>query len=172
MRDCDNAKMRDLLPDLLHDRLTVDVRAEVEAHLVSCADCRAELALLRGVQAAVAGRGTPAIDAARVSASLRPYRARSAWSAASQSWPLRAAAAVVLVAGAATLLRDGDSATRPDTVFASAHPSELSVGGLTDIPDSDLQTLLDGMGKLEAVTPAEPDVIVVPAVGRGSGTQP
>mgnify|MGYP001149706736 CR=1 FL=1 len=33
MNDCPNAEMRDLLPDLLHDRLPVDVRGEVTAHV-------------------------------------------------------------------------------------------------------------------------------------------
>ena len=171
MRDCQNAKMRDLLPDLLHDRLAADVRAEVQAHAASCADCRAELALLRDVQAAVARRRTPAIDTARVSAGLPPYRARSRWLATSQSWPMRVAAAVVLVAGAATLLRDRGPGMRPDTVVAAA-TAELSVGALADIEDNDLQSLLDGMAKLEAVTPSEPEVFVVPAVERGNRSEP
>lgn len=175
MRDCENARMRDLLPDLLHDRLAADVRAEVEAHIAGCADCRAEFALLRRVQAAASAVSVPAIDASRIAAGLPRYR-RSAWSAASQSWPLRAAAAVVLVVGAATMLRDRSGpGAQPDSVIASAagvatSPAggELSVGGLNDIPDTDLQALLDAMSKLEAVTPSEPDAVVVPAVGRGS----
>ena len=175
MNDCVNAEMRDLLPDLLNDRLGVGARAAVEAHLAGCTDCRAELELLRQVRAAASAMKVPSIDASRLSANLPPYR-RSAWRAASRSWQLRAAAAVVLLAGAASVLRDRLSQLpQPDTVLASAataQGAELSVGGLTDIQDKDLQALLDGMAKLEAVTTAEPDVIVVPAVERGSGSQP
>jgi anti-sigma factor RsiW len=64
MNDCPNADMRDLLPDLLHDRLTATVRAEVTAHVASCEDCREELALLRSLHAVVTV--TPRIDVAYV----------------------------------------------------------------------------------------------------------
>ena len=47
MTDCPNAEMRDRLPDLLHERLEASVRAAVTAHVDACADCRAEMALLR-----------------------------------------------------------------------------------------------------------------------------
>ena len=49
MNDCSNADIRDQLPDLLHDRLSVTARAAVVAHVDSCVDCRDELELLRGV---------------------------------------------------------------------------------------------------------------------------
>ena len=47
MNDCQNAEMRDQLPDLLHERLAATERAVVMAHLDGCVDCRDELALLR-----------------------------------------------------------------------------------------------------------------------------
>ena len=53
MNDCTNAEIRDQLPDLLHDRLTVSVRDVVVAHVADCADCREELELLRGVRVAM-----------------------------------------------------------------------------------------------------------------------
>ena len=42
MNDCPNAEMRDLLPDLLHERLDASPRAVVSAHVGACEDCRAE----------------------------------------------------------------------------------------------------------------------------------
>src|SRR4029078_419075 len=51
MNDCLNAEMRDLLPDLLHDRLAADVRAAVTAHVSACIDCREELEVLRHLPA-------------------------------------------------------------------------------------------------------------------------
>jgi hypothetical protein len=61
MTDCPNAEMRDRLPDLLHDRLDVRMRAAVLAHVDDCADCRAELALLEGVRGMMDAR-TPRVD--------------------------------------------------------------------------------------------------------------
>jgi hypothetical protein len=49
MTDCPNAEIRDLLPDYVHDRLSVTDLARVEQHLVSCAECTEELALLQAV---------------------------------------------------------------------------------------------------------------------------
>jgi len=61
MTDCPNAEMRDRLPDLLHDRLDVRMRAAVMSHVDECADCRAELALLEGVRGMMDAR-TPRVD--------------------------------------------------------------------------------------------------------------
>lgn len=49
MTDCSNAEIRDLLPDYVHDQLSVTDLARVEQHLVSCADCAEELELLQTV---------------------------------------------------------------------------------------------------------------------------
>ncbi|OYV74079.1 MAG: hypothetical protein B7Z72_01020 [Gemmatimonadetes bacterium 21-71-4] len=63
MTDCPNAEVRDLLPDLLHDRLDEATRMRVEAHLRACEECRGELALLRSLRAAAvpypSARGVP-----------------------------------------------------------------------------------------------------------------
>ena len=53
MTDCPNAEMRDLLPDLLHERLDPSARAAVMAHVAKCAECRAELALMREARIAL-----------------------------------------------------------------------------------------------------------------------
>lgn len=164
MNDCSNVTMREMLPDLLNDRLPAVARAQVEAHVESCADCRAELALLRLVRASVVA---PQMDSSRIAAGIAPYRRPSVWLAAARSWPLRAAAAVILIAGSTTLLRQtGAPVAQPDTVLAAAASPELAVGALTDIPESDLRALAAELAKLQAVTSAEPEV-VVPGVGRG-----
>lgn len=49
MTDCSNAEIRDLLPDYVHDQLSVTDLAQVEQHLVSCAECTEELALLQAM---------------------------------------------------------------------------------------------------------------------------
>lgn len=68
MRDCENAEMRDLLPDLLHARLGPSERAGVERHVAACDDCAAELALLRQAQASMAM--APVVDVSRIVAAL------------------------------------------------------------------------------------------------------
>jgi hypothetical protein len=69
MNDCSNANIRDQLPDLLHDRLSVSVRAAVMAHVDGCMDCRDELELLRGVRGALVAQ-TPRVDIAYVVGAL------------------------------------------------------------------------------------------------------
>jgi len=61
MNDCQNAEMRDQLPDLLHERLAATERAVVMAHLDGCVDCRDELALLRVAHGTLI-KATPRID--------------------------------------------------------------------------------------------------------------
>ncbi|HEX7952990.1 MAG TPA: zf-HC2 domain-containing protein [Burkholderiales bacterium] len=161
--------MREMLPDLLNNRLGADARASVAAHLMTCADCRAELAVLRQVRAAAS---SPAVDVVRIASVIPPYRPSTVWVRMSRSWTVRLAAAVILIVGGATVMRHRDATLdKPDTVLAMNTPSpELAVGALADIPDQDLRALMAELGKIQAVTPAEPDV-VVPAVGRAGGGQ-
>ena len=67
------------------------------------------------------------------------------------------------------MLRQGTQvADQADSVLALGPSPELAVGTLADIPESDLRALAAELGKLQAVTSVEPEV-VVPSVGRGSG---
>ena len=77
MTDCPNVAMRELLPELLHDALSATDRVAVEAHLASCEDCAAELALLRAAQRTMAGVRVPAFDTAAIVAALPRPGARA-----------------------------------------------------------------------------------------------
>jgi hypothetical protein len=92
MNDCPNGDIRDLLPDLLHDRLAGPERERVEAHLRACTLCEAELGLLRDLRTTL--RRAPSIDVGAIAAAIPAYHApvRRSWTA----W--RAAAAIVAVA--------------------------------------------------------------------------
>ena len=192
MRDCQNAEMRDRLPDLLNDRLAAAERAEVHAHLNTCVDCREELGLLQQLRSA-----TPShqVDVNRIVAALPAYKAAPAWRSVT-SVVLQIAAAIVLLAGGTLWLLDrrpvdvagGNQpvAVSPtsDTPAARETPrpmsrlrapateppaTELAVGAMfDDLTDAELETLLRSMGALETLTPVETEV-VVPAVNR-SGT--
>src|SRR6266508_4285690 len=68
MIDCVSTEMRDALPDVIHGGLDPAKLAEVEAHVASCAQCAAELELLKAV---VASRpAAPPIDVQRIVAAL------------------------------------------------------------------------------------------------------
>ena len=119
MNDCTNADVRDLLPDLLHGRLDAAARASVEAHVAACADCAAELAVLRNLRSAT---GTPKVDIASIVAALPAYRApaRRSW----VGW--RSAAAIaVIVAGASSVavLQRGV----PTEIAGVAHSSTVTL---------------------------------------------
>jgi hypothetical protein len=176
----------------LHDRLPAAARAEVRAHVEACDACRSELELLVRLRAAVV---TPRVDAPRIIASIPPYRVRSFWRRSLESTQLRAAAAIVLIVGGAAVFalvaRRPQPPEVPPTVVetpvielsptAPAPPGvvslpvgrvvsgELAVGEtFQDLTEGELRALLDDLANLEAVTPAENDV-VLPALGR-SGT--
>ena len=108
MNDCSNAEIRDKLPDLLHDRLSVSARAVVLAHVDGCIDCRDELELLRGMRGAIAA-ATPRIDIAYVVGALPKAPARTSVPVARVSGKPRwadwrvAAAVTVLVAGGSSV---------------------------------------------------------------------
>lgn len=167
MRECDNAAMRDLLPDLLGDQPGRPELAAARRHVTDCDACRAELALLASVRSAVR---TPAVDTAAIAARIPAYRPSSRWQGILRAPAFRMAAAILLVVGIGTLTSDAPERGAPDTADArpvAAVPRELGVGtSLGELSEADLQRLVDEMGDLEAVTSTEADVVVIPAVDR------
>ena len=144
MSDCPNADIRDLLPDLLHDRLDARTRARVVAHVDGCEDCRSELELLRSLRNSL-DRATPRVDVNRIvaalptPASVRPAQRRRVWGARILSdW--RIAATVTFIAASGTSLvvmrnvRDGgrDSATTP----AAQHVANAASESTSIVPPS------------------------------------
>lgn len=170
MRDCSNAEMRDALPDLLHATLPSRRLAEVRAHVDACDACRAELDLLQRVRSSARAQD---VDTHRIVASLPPYRPQPAWRRVVDAPMLRVAAAIVLLAGGATLLhRGGDPSPSMVTVADSSEeqapaPAELGVGEtFADVSDSALVSLVEAMDDLDAVLSEEPESItVLPAEG-------
>lgn len=167
MRDCPNAQVRDALPDLMHGTLPPQRLADVRAHVDGCDACRAELALLERVRRSV---HSPAMAVDRIVAKLPAYRRRPAWRRMVDVPGLRAAAAVLVIAGGAALLFRGDtSPTRTsveDTVVPRISvPVELAVGEtFVGISDSALVSLVEAMEDLDAVLSEEPEHITVPVL--------
>jgi anti-sigma factor RsiW len=173
MTDCPNGDIRDLLPDLLHGRLGAAERAEVEAHLRECADCREELELLRSMRGAL--RRVAAVDVDSIVANIPPYRA-PARRVSARSWGgWRIAAAVTLLAVGGTsvvVARNGDQAPASVAGVAPTATRELALSGGTigELDDSELSALIDDIEFLNAVTPT--DVDNAAAVGPIAPTSP
>lgn len=112
MTDCSNAEMRDRLPDLLHEQLDPSARAAVMAHVAQCADCRAELTLLREARVALTS-GMRTVDVAAITRAViaRPSapvidavsrrRRVSMWK---DDWLVAASIALVAIGGASFAL--------------------------------------------------------------------
>jgi hypothetical protein len=103
MSECTNGELRDLLPELVNDRLDVQSRARVEGHVASCTECAEELALLRSLRPALLSE--PAIDARRIAAAVLAQTAGGASRAPARAglaspWRVAIAAAALLALGA------------------------------------------------------------------------
>jgi hypothetical protein len=143
MTDCANGEMRELLPDFVHDRLGAAEAARVQAHVSDCAECSAELELIRAVMASAPA--APAIDVAAIVANLPqpPARADSVARPAMvregrvfrfgvRQLPIAAALALAasvtfVVVGrqkSPTEIRPGASAQAPAGIPASSRPAE------------------------------------------------
>jgi anti-sigma factor RsiW len=182
MTDCTNLEMRDLLPDLARGALTGPSLVAVERHLATCASCRAELALVRSARTVLSV--APPVDASRIAAAVVRSRAtrrttmRRVW---------LAAASVIAIVGAAALARSVASkpgepelapvvaqreAPSPRTapadsngrVRSTARPpagAELVVsGGVSDLADADLESLLRMLDGLDAQLDVEPAALL------------
>ena len=164
MTDCPDAEMRDALPDLMHGTLPPDRLAVTRAHVDGCDACRAELALLARVRDAVR---TPTIAADRIVASLPAYRRQSSWQQVAGRPAFRIAAAIVLLAGGASLaLRSGGPTTQrvvADSLTRVAPVTELALGEtFADVSDSALVALVEAMADLEPLLSEDPETIAVP----------
>ena len=195
MNDCQNVTMREALPELLHGQLADGERRLVEAHLVECAECTDELAILRAV---LASAPTPSVDAGRIVAMIAPYRGAEVASTsttvvggvAAESQPdiiplrprgvryarfsrLQLAAALALAAvgiSTATVVARGRQHAPVASVAAHASAAAQDRGvalvATADLSDTQLATLINDMNSMQALPPAEPEPIA-PAVDGG-----
>ena len=186
MRDCPNVEMRELLPDLMSGRISASDRGRVEAHLATCAECRAELALLESVRASAK---TPAIDVDAIArkvvvASSAGASARRATATRLRYWRIAAAFMGLTVAGlTARKLADSEhptsyatrdtnppahSSVKPPQHPATAGAASIDVPADTrDLSTEELQQLLNSLQNMDAVPETEPAPLVTPPEGGG-----
>jgi anti-sigma factor RsiW len=135
--DCLMTEVRDALPDLLHGRLSELDTATMKAHVESCAECRAELALLREVRSSAPM--APAIDAARIASVVTPYGAAAvirnlpAQPDRKKTWRfalLAASAAIAVALGGVALNRfNVNDGAAPSVVATTPLTTSSSVSG-------------------------------------------
>lgn len=172
MIECRNDDMRDLLPLLAHGALDAHASARVRTHVAGCEACRAELALVERAGAAI-DASVPALDLAAITAGVRrATRLRLERPARARWMPRRVAAvaaSLLLVATASIgvfATRDGrPGASLVDSAgVAGSVPDRRIVasagvpvpGGLSELSDDDLVTLLAELDRVEATVEAEP----------------
>jgi len=169
MNDCQNAEMRDQLPDLLHERLDATARATVTAHVAACADCRDELELLRVARGTLL-KATPRVDLnfiieAIPHATPRTLTPKIARRPMWADWRI-AAAGVLMVAGASSyslLGRHGGAAVR-DSLGAQVATVASGVPSVRPQP-------MDSAATAHAPTPRPEQVVAEgsPEAGESSG---
>lgn len=171
MNDCQNAEIRDQLPDLLHDRLDATRRAVVLAHVGDCADCRDELELLRSARA-MFHAGTPKVDVNWVVGALplpkrravREQRRRPVWS----DWRIAAAVAVLAAGGGSFAVLRQQRDRVPSAMKAAA--INTAKAGVSARPDSTATTETSQVAPAPLGPTAPPrDNVVASEAGLGSG---
>jgi anti-sigma factor RsiW len=193
MSECKNLEVRDLLPALVRGELKSSDRVAVEEHLALCAECRAELEVVRDLASVL--RSTPAIDTARIAhgvvRTVRERRAapisldavrrrrvmpRRAWLAAASLVAVAGAGALALVASRDEVVPGPATEVARSDTPAIVHPprsepprveprppsgSELVMGGgVSDLADADLESLLGVLEGLDAEIDVEPAVLL------------
>ena len=181
MNDCVNGEIRDLLPELVSGTLPAGEAVRVQEHVRVCADCAAEVGLLRTARAAM--RLAPTMNTARIAEAVQ---ASTSQRLAARRIPARvgriAALSLIVVVGAVglwstrdteivtdgavaqtatvpagdapTVVEQPSEVTQPRT--ATRAPVQLALGGdISQLGDDDLVALMQEVAALEAMPGAE-----------------
>ena len=191
MNDCVNGDIRDVLPELVNGTLPAGDVARVQQHVNACADCAAEVELLRTARAAM--RLAPVMDTTRIAAAVQASTAQrlAARRAPAARVARIASLSLVAVIGALGIwsLRDSAPAApaaseAPATVALTAPesprpveqarpaeappargPVQLALGGdMSQLGDDDLLALLSEVSALEAMPGEEPAPLAIEPV--------
>src|SRR5688500_17414591 len=186
MNDCVNGDIRDLLPELVSGTLPAEEALRVQDHVRKCADCAAEVALLRTARAAM--RLAPTMDTARIAAAVQ---ASTAQRMAARRVPARvariASLSLIVILAVVALWPTRDSATVRPVWHAAAvarenappvvgqepaveprgarRPTQLALGGdMSGREEEELLTLLEEVSGFEAMPGEEPVSLAIEPV--------
>jgi len=173
MIECPRGDIRDLLPDLLHDRLSAATRAEVEHHVAECTACAAELELLDAMRSALSRPG--GVDVNRIVAAVRggaiDRRGAPRVHPRRSDWRVAAAAAVLITGGltlAVVQRAPVPSRPAPPVSAPTQHgdqspasgPGLMFGGGFADLSDGDLEQLLQAVDSLSTLPAVDPTPVL------------
>lgn len=133
MSECTNGELRDLLPELVNDRLGAEIQQTVEAHVASCTECAEELALLRALRPAL--MRAPVLDTQRIAAAVRERTAGAASGEAESAgrggrggiatrWRVAIAAAALIAVGALSYVVSTQRALDTQSVAVTPKPRD------------------------------------------------
>lgn len=181
MNDCVKGEIRDVLPELVSGILPAGEVARVQDHVRGCADCAAEVELLRTARAAM--RLAPAMDTTRIAAAVQ---ASTSQRLAARRAPARVARiagfSLIVALGAAGIWSARDTSpasTEPRMAAtgvadvqplaaqprASRGPVQLALGGdMSQLGDEQLVALMSELSALEAMPVAEPTPLAIEPV--------
>jgi anti-sigma factor RsiW len=183
---CLNEELRDRLPALVYGTLSPVDEARVRAHVAGCAACAAELALIETSRHVLVATG-PRIDTAAIVAAVTApsitvvrggagagTRSRRAWIPRQY---LAAAASLLVVASLAIpevrrKLLGGDGGLPADSVATAGVTDTAGLalaGGLADLSEDDLATLLAELEAVEPTVASEPGTLRTPLVDAPEG---
>lgn len=193
MNDCVNGDIRDVLPELVNGTLPAGDVARVQEHVRVCAECAAEVELLRAARAAM--RLAPAMDTARIASAVRSSTAQRLAVRRSPAARIARFAGLSLVAvigalgiwsvrGSSPAASNQPASNQPAAAAVSpsvqpvtpaqARPAEarpgrapvqLVLGGdVSQLRDDDLLALLSEVGALEAIPAEEPASLAIEPV--------
>lgn len=191
MNDCVNGDIRDVLPELVNGTLPAGDVARVQEHVSACADCAAEVELLRTARAAM--RLAPVMDTTRIAAAVQASTAQRLAARRAPAARVARIASLSLVAVIGALgvwsLRDSTPAApaaseapatvalttpeslrtveqaRPAVAQAARAPVQLALGGdMSQLGDDDLLALLSEVSALEAMPGEEPASLAIEPV--------
>jgi hypothetical protein len=138
MNECMNEEIREALPDMVYGRLSeLDAKTLME-HIEFCAECRAELAVIR--EARATAPLVPRIDAARIAAAIPPYANAAAMSHADARKSARPVARTWKFAAAALLISAGGWALSNTSVISRENESRAaaSVAAVASTPSAEV----------------------------------
>ena len=167
MSECTNGAMRDLLPELVNERLSAEMQLAVEAHVAECEECAAELALLRSLRPVLMRE--PAVDTQRIVAALRaqvPASARRGRSRSAAPWRLAIAAAALLAVSAIgyAMLTRARNVTPEVAVVHQPDSSDIDTAKRATTPSPAPAPVVATSRKPLAPTPQQQVAVAPPAV--------
>ena len=161
MNDCQDIEIREALPELVHGTLPELERARVREHVAECADCSAELAIIRAVRLTASA---PSVDVARIVAAVPPYRRKT--SRMRTVYLELAAACLIGAVGISTfVVHNHSGVVAPQGAVQSAGSAPgLAIVNTSDLSDDGLAELTRDLDKLQAMPTADPESVTPAAL--------